>query len=153
MTTTYYVKEGRKYKPVAEYDEQLMASVPYGNTLIISQPNRRMRRFNIDPDHAPLLAALETSTDEITSIVVDAMSDIRQTAEYSDVNNEVWQKFKDELQGQLSVLYYPSAYDITRKLHTELVRDAVEIMENPSVKQAYENFKFVYELARNHENK
>ena len=53
--TTLYKKVGRRYKPVAEHEE--LDSYPEGAHLVVCRPGSTMRRFNIDPDRAGLLAA------------------------------------------------------------------------------------------------
>ena len=35
MKKVYYIKEGRKYVPVAEYDNELLDSFPKGNHLVM----------------------------------------------------------------------------------------------------------------------
>ena len=55
--TTLYKKVGRRYKPVAEHEE--WDSYPAGAHLVVCSPGSTMRRFNIDPDRAGLLAAAD----------------------------------------------------------------------------------------------
>ncbi len=67
--TTLYKKVGRRYKPVAEHDE--WDSYPVGAHLVVCSPGSTMRRFNIDPDRAGLLAAAEPLRDQIRTLVMD----------------------------------------------------------------------------------
>jgi len=53
----YYEKLGRRYVPVAEYDNDLLDSFPKGNHLVMSYPGGQSRRFNIDPNYAAMIAA------------------------------------------------------------------------------------------------
>ena len=53
----YYEKVGRKYKPVAEYDSDLLDAFPKGNHLVMSYPGGSSRRFHVDPAYAPMIAA------------------------------------------------------------------------------------------------
>ena len=55
--TTLYKKVGRRYKPVAEHEE--WDSYPAGAHLVVCSPGSTLRRFDIDPDRAVLLAAAE----------------------------------------------------------------------------------------------
>ena len=53
----YYEKVGRRYVPVAEYDNEFMDSFTKGNHLVMCYPGGSSRRFNIQPDYAALIAA------------------------------------------------------------------------------------------------
>ncbi len=55
--TTLYKKVGKRYRPVAEHEE--WDSYPEGAHLVVCRPGSTMRRFNVDPDRAGLLAAAE----------------------------------------------------------------------------------------------
>jgi hypothetical protein len=57
MKKIYYEKIGRKYMPVAEYDNEFLDSFPKGNHLVMSYPGGSSRRFNIAPAYAPMIAA------------------------------------------------------------------------------------------------
>ena len=67
--TTLYKKVGRRYKPVAEHEE--WDSYPAGAHLVVCQPGSQLRRFNIDPDRAGLLAAAEPLRGQIRALVMD----------------------------------------------------------------------------------
>jgi DNA-dependent RNA polymerase auxiliary subunit epsilon len=67
--TTLYKKVGRRYKPVAEHEE--WDSFPEGAHLVVCSPGSTLRRFNIDPDRAGLLAAAEPLREKIRSLVVE----------------------------------------------------------------------------------
>ena len=49
MKRIYYEKVGRSYKPVSEYDSDLLDSLPKGAHLIMCYPGGSSRRYNIDP--------------------------------------------------------------------------------------------------------
>ena len=67
--TTLYKKVGRRYRPVAEHEE--WDSYPEGAHLVVCRPGSTMRRFDIDPDRAGLLAAAEPLRDQIRALVVE----------------------------------------------------------------------------------
>ena len=46
----YYEKLGRRYVPVAEYDNDLLDSFTKGTHLVMSYPGGQSRCFNIDPN-------------------------------------------------------------------------------------------------------
>ncbi len=72
--TTLYKKVGRRYKPVAEHEE--WDSYPEGAHLVVCSPGSTLRRFNVDPDRAGLLAAAEPLREQIRALV-DAASQAR----------------------------------------------------------------------------
>lgn len=67
--TTLYKKVGRRYRPVAEYEE--WDSYPAGAHLVVCSPGSTLRRFSIDPDRAGLLAAAEPLRAEIRTLVME----------------------------------------------------------------------------------
>ena len=67
--TTIYKKVGRRYKPVAEHEE--WDSFPEGAHLVVCSPGSTLRRFDIDPDRAGLLAAAEPLRAQIRALVMD----------------------------------------------------------------------------------
>ena len=79
--TTLYKKVGRRYKPVAEHEE--WDSYPEGAHLVICSPGSALRRFNVDPDRAGLLAAAEPLRAEIRALVMELhrMRPITQAAD------------------------------------------------------------------------
>ena len=69
MTETFYRKRGRRYVPVAEYDDTFCSSYPHGTHLVVCRPGQTLRRFNVQADYAPVLAALSTCRDELADAV------------------------------------------------------------------------------------
>ena len=67
--TTLYKKVGRRYRPVAEHEE--WDGYPAGAHLVVCSPGSTMRRFNVDPDRAGLLAAAEPLRAQIRALVMD----------------------------------------------------------------------------------
>ncbi len=67
--TTLYKKVGKRYKPAAEHEE--WDSYPAGAHLVICSPGSTLRRFDIDPDRAGLLAAAEPLRSQIRDLVVE----------------------------------------------------------------------------------
>ena len=61
----FYEKVGRKYVPVAEYDNELLDSFPKGNHLVMVYPGGMSRYFNIDPNYAALIAAGRVAEDAV----------------------------------------------------------------------------------------
>jgi hypothetical protein len=57
MKKLYYLKEGRKYIPVSEYDSDLLDSFPKGTHIVMCYPGGKSTRYGIDPAYAPMIAA------------------------------------------------------------------------------------------------
>ena len=72
MKKIYYEKVGRRYVPVAEYDNDYMDSFPKGNHLVMCYPGGSSRRFNIDPNYAAMIAAGRVAEDEICRAISKA---------------------------------------------------------------------------------
>ena len=70
--TTYYIKRGRRYIPVSEYDADLWDSLPYGAHLVVVDPSMRSIVYKVDPDSAPILAALRERRDAVIAAVRQA---------------------------------------------------------------------------------
>ena len=67
--TTLYKKVGRRYRPVAEHEE--WDRYPAGAHLVVCSPGSTLRRFNVDPDRAGLLAAAEPLRGQIRTLVME----------------------------------------------------------------------------------
>jgi len=72
MKKIYYEKVGRRYVPVAEYDNDFLDSFPKGNHLVMSYPGGTSRRFNIDPNYAAMIAAGRVAEDAICKAISKA---------------------------------------------------------------------------------
>ena len=148
MKKIFYEKVGRRYKPVSEYDSNLMDAMPKGTHIIMVYPGGQSTRYNINPNYAALIAASRVCEDIISSALVKA-SELRArkppiTQEQKDAWDNLAKSFGDER-------YYveiPSAREIAEAGVQALQNEAVKLMDNPSVKKAYEHFLLVCELTK-----
>jgi hypothetical protein len=62
---TFYRKVGRRYRPVAYYDSELLNSLPPGVHLLCIKPGEQSLVHNVQPDHAAVLGALRLHRDAI----------------------------------------------------------------------------------------
>lgn len=108
--TTLYKKVGRRYKPVAEHEE--WDSYPEGAHLVVCRPGSTMRRFDIDPDRAGLLAAAEPLRDQIMAIVVEKMRMRPTKRPLTPLQRQVWESFKGVMGQDGYLLEYPSVAEI-----------------------------------------
>ena len=71
-TVTFYVREGRRYRPVREYDPEFMDAKPHGAHVTVVRPHGSITRYNIEPDLAPMIAAGTIAADAISEVLVRA---------------------------------------------------------------------------------
>ena len=108
--TTLYKKVGKRYKPVAEHEA--WNCYPEGAHLVVCRPGSTMRRFDIDPDRAGLLAAAEPLRDQIMAIVVEKMRMRPTKRPLTPLQRQVWESFKGVMGQDGYLLEYPSVAEI-----------------------------------------
>ena len=113
MKETYYIKVGKRYKPVREYDSQLMDSFPEGCHLVVSLPGWTSYRYNIKPDTAALEAAFRVAVEK------GGLADkIREVCEakprmpWTERDQKAFEQFKKDSGREFYYLDYPSIMDI-----------------------------------------
>ena len=70
--STLYVKRGRKYVAVSDYDRRVFDAMPWGAHLVIAAAGKVTTRYGVNPYHAGLWAAFEAHRDEIAAWIVEA---------------------------------------------------------------------------------
>jgi len=75
--TTLYTKRGRRYYPVAEYDPEAIDMLPNGSHLVTVSPGNRIITYQVDPDHAGLLAALQAHEKTLMTAVITLVQRLR----------------------------------------------------------------------------
>jgi hypothetical protein len=148
MKKIYYIKEGRKYVPVAEYDDELMDSFSKGTHLVMVYPGGTSRRFNIDPNHAAMIAAGRVAEDSISRAIYKASELRPQRSPITDGQKKAWQNLAKEFGEELCTLQGTSARDIAEAGVQAMIEEADKLMTNPAVKKAYEHFMLVCELTK-----
>jgi hypothetical protein len=151
VKTVFYEKIGRKYTPVREYDSLLMESFPEGAHLVITYPGGRSTRYNIDPNHAGLIAASRVAEDAMTTAMrVTSELKPRQTP-ITLAQQRAWKKLAKEFGDELCTLQGASAHDIAQAGINALLSEADVLYSNPAVRDAYDQFLFVCALAKQQE--
>jgi hypothetical protein len=151
MRETYYKKVGRRYVPVAEYDSYLMDSFPKGSHLVQTYPGGQLRKFNIDPAYAPMIAAGRVAEDAICEILRKA-SDLRPSrGPITEGQRKAWEKLSKEFGDDIHVLQWPSAREASEKAVQAMVKEAEKLLDNPGVRAAYDHFILMCELTKKHE--
>lgn len=152
MKKIYYVKEGRRYKPVAEYDNDLMDSFHKGNHLVMVYPGGTSRRFNIDPALAPMIAAGRVAEDAMCKAMMDASELRPQRTPLTEGQRRAWRKLAKEFGDELCTLQGSSTRDIVEAGVKSMQEEAHKLMQHPAVRDAYEQFQLVCKLTKEQQN-
>jgi len=142
----YYEKVGRKYVPVAEYDSEYLDSFPKGNHLVMCYPGGSSRRFRIDPDFAPMIAAGRYAEDAMCKAIQQASEMRPQRTMITEGQQRAWKKLAKEFGDNLATLSMGSARDIAEAGVRAMQIEADQLMRHASVRQAYEQFLLVCKL-------
>jgi len=148
MKKVFYEKVGRRYKPVHEYDQVLLDSFPKGTHLVMCYPGGQSRRFNIDPNHAAMIAAGRVAEDAMCDAMRRASELRPQRTPLTEGQRRAWKKLAREFGDDLATLSGSSARDIAEAGLAALQAEAVELMKHPAVKEAYDQFLLVSKLVK-----
>lgn len=148
MKKVYYEKIGRRYYPVAEYDNDLLDSFPKGNHLVCVYPGGTSRRFNVEPNHAALIAAGRVAEDAMCRAISKASELRPKQTPITEGQRKAWKKLAKEFGDELATLNINSARDIAEAGLKAMQDEAEKLMTIPAVKKAYEHFLLVAELTK-----
>lgn len=148
MKKIYYIKEGRKYVPVAEYDSDLLDSFSKGTHLVMVYPGGTSRRFNIDPNYAAMIAAGRIAEDAICRAITKTSELRPQRSPITEGQKKAWENLAKEFGDELCTLYGSSVHDCAEAGVKAMMEEAERLMTNPSVKKAYEHFLLMCELTK-----
>jgi hypothetical protein len=150
MKKIYYEKIGRKYIPVAEYDNDFLDSFPKGNHLVMSYPGGSSRRFNINPAYAPMIAAGRVAEDTICKAINKASELRPQRTPLTAKQKKAWEALAEAFGDELTTLRGLSIHDCAEAGVKAMQAEAEKLLQNESVRKAYEHFMLVCELAKDH---
>jgi hypothetical protein len=148
----YYEKVGRRYVPVAEYDNDLLDSFTKGTHLVMSYPGGASRRYNIDPAYAPMIAAGRVAEDAICKAISKASELRPKSTPVTPGQKKAWEKLAKEFGDDLCTLHGLSVHDCAEAGVKAMMLEADKLLANPAVHLAYEKFLFVAELSKEHKN-
>jgi hypothetical protein len=152
MKKIYYEKKGRRYVPVAEYDNDFMDSFPRGNHLVMCYPGGSSRRFNIDPNYAALIAAGRVAEDAISKHImnVSALRVPEKNKPLTEEQNKAWQAFNEAMGNKMYALEWCSYREAAEAGVKAMMAEAETLMLNPAVQKAFNHFILVCELTKEH---
>ena len=148
--TTFYIKEGRRYRPVREYDQTLMDAMPKGAHIVMVYPGGQSTRYSIDPAYAPMIAAGRVAEDAISKALMRA-SDMRPKEQpLTQEQRDAWNHLVEVMGDSARMLEWPSAREACEEAVKAMQVEADRLLTNPTVRSAYERFLFVAELTKEH---
>lgn len=148
--TIFYIKKGRRYIPHSSYSSEFCDSFPKGTHLVMSYPGGSSRRFNIDPNYAAMIAAGRVAEDAMCRAIQKASELKPMSTPITEGQRKAWKKLAKEFGDELATLHINSAHDIAQAGMKALMEEADKLLENPTVRKAYEKFLFVAELTKEH---
>jgi hypothetical protein len=152
MKKIYYEKVGRKYVPVAEYDNNFLDSFTKGTHLVMSYPGGTSRRYNIDPDYAAMIAAGRVAEDAICKAISKASELRPKQTPITEGQRKAWARLAKEFGDELCTLHGLSVHDCAEAGVKAMMQEADRLLSNPTVRKAYDRFLLVCELTREQSN-
>jgi hypothetical protein len=152
MKKTYYEKVGRRYIPVAEYDDDYLNSLPKGAHLVMVYPGGTSRRFNVDPNYVAMIAAGRVAENAMCDAMRKA-SELRPARmPITPEQQAAWKNLSLAFGEELSTLHGSSLNDVAQAGITALIEEAEQLMQNPNVREAYDHFLVVCKLTKETQN-
>lgn len=153
----FYVKQGRRYVPHSTYSTEFCDSFPKGTHLVQSYPGGSLRRYNIDPAYAPMIAAGRIAEDAISKRI-HAATEIRRNSRRPEApltpgQKAAWENLIKEFGPDARQLEWASVREIAEVGVKAMAEEAEKLMTNPSVRKAYERFLLIAQLTKDHTEK
>ena len=152
MKKIYYEKIGRRYVPVAEYDNDLLDSFPKGAHLVLCYPGGSSRRFNVEPNHAAMIAAGRVAEDAMCEAIRKASEMRPQRTPITPGQKKAWEKLAKEFGDDLATLSMGRAEEHAEAGVNAMIAEADQLMAHPAVRDAYEQFQLVCNLVKQKQN-
>lgn len=151
MKKVYYEKKGRRYIPVAEYDNDFLDSFPKGNHLVMVYPGGSSRRFNIDPNYAAMIAAGRVAEDAVCSAIAKAQELRPSKTPITEEQQALWRALARSFNQDDYTLIRPCARDAAEAAVQAMQTEADKLMEHPTVRKAFDKFLMICELVKKNE--
>lgn len=152
MKKTFYEKRGHKYVPVYEYDDELMSSYHNGAHLVVCKPGQMMKKYDIDPEFAPLIAAGMYARTAVTDAIFES-SKFRPSREpITQEQKTAWESLATAFGDKLATLEGPCANDIAQAAIDKMIDESKILLENEAVRRAYDQFLLMCKLVQEKDN-
>jgi hypothetical protein len=147
MKKLFYIKQGRKYIPVSEYDTDLMSSFPKGTHIVMCYPGGQSTRYGIDPSFAPMIAAGRYAEDAICTAIHKESEAKPKERPITKRQRAAWEEMKTAFGDEFFSLTFASTRDLAEAGVNAMQEEADKLLKHEAVKQAYDHFMFVAKLA------
>ena len=151
--TIFYIKKGRRYVAHSTYSSEFCDSFPKGTHLVDVYPGGSSRRYNIDPAHAPMIAAARVAEEAMCRAISQASELRPRQTPITEGQRRAWRKLAQEFGDELATLQISSARDIAEAGVQAMMEEADKLLENPAVRKAYEKFLFIATITKDHTKK
>lgn len=149
MKKIFYERVGRRYRPVYEYDNELLDAFPKGTHIVMCYPGGQSRRYNIDANYAAMIAAGRVAEDAVCQAINQASEMRPQRTPITPGQQRAWRKLAREFGDELCTLQAVCTRDIAEAGVQAMQVEADKLMQNDAVRQAYEQFQLVCALTKN----
>jgi hypothetical protein len=148
--TVFYKKVGRRYVPVAEYDQEHLDSFPQGHHLVSVRPGVSSRRFKIDPALGPMIAAGIYAEDAISKSIMDAsaLRVPKRDEPLTPAQLKAWKALAKAFGKEQYALEWCSYREAAEAGVKAMQQEAEKLMTNPAVKSAWEQFLLICKLTK-----
>ena len=122
MNDLLYRKVGRRYHPVSMYGNEVADALPKGAHLIIIDDGWRSCRYNINPDHAAVLAALRMNREACMQAMRKASASRPTSRPLTPLERKAYKAYADVMGAEgLMQLEMCSAADVVDALERSLI--------------------------------
>lgn len=125
-STVYYVKRGRRYAAVAQYDDGLMSALPEGSHLVTVTPGCRSTAHCVDPANAAVAAVLERHKNDLCRVLLKASEMKPRRAALTEAQAEAWHRLQEAFGEDTATLHVDSANDIVEAFYSAIRKELGE---------------------------
>ena len=137
---------------MAEYDSDLLDSFHKGSHLVCVYPGGQSRRFNVEPNHAAMIAAGRVAEDAICKALNQASEMRPAKTPITTAQQRAWKKLAKEFGDELCTLHSTSVRDIAEAGVQAMQTEATYLMSHPAVVDAWEKFMLTCKLTKERKN-
>jgi hypothetical protein len=151
MKTIFYKKQGRRYIPVSEYDNELLDGFPKGDHLVSVYPGGVSRRFSIDPALAPMIAAGRYAEEAICTAIGEASKLKPSETPLTPEQQAAWINLSKAFGKEMMTLQGLSIRDCAEAGVKAMQVEADRLMQNEAVRKAYDHFMLMCKMVKDNE--
>jgi hypothetical protein len=147
-STGIYKKVGRRYVEIGEFDPEYLDHIPMGSSLWVKRKGSQSRRYNVDPDFVPMMAAGIYCEDEIARVIMRA-GELRPISKSITLEQRrAYDAFlKTVPEEERFYLTHGSAREAAEEGVKALAEEAQKLLTNDSIRTAYEHFLLLCKLS------